>query len=266
MFPLIKRPKNTYIFLFLLLFISSSTSVWAKMITASAFIVVNGQSGKIITSRNMHIQYAPASTIKLVTALVVRDHAAVSDRFRISQKARDVEPSKAYLTYNADYYVSHLLFALLLRSSNDAAIALAEGVSGTEASFVALMNQKCQQLGLKNTVCQNASGLPAPGAHHSTVYDLVILMNAVVRDPVLLHMLKTPTRTIKGSDGRRITLTSRNKLLKKTNHMLIGKTGYTKNAGHCFVGLREGKQTPLLFAMLGGRRLWKDINVMLERK
>jgi len=240
-------------------------SVYSKQLTAKSAIVVDSASGKICFGKNIYSKRLPASTTKLVTALVARDNALLSDKFVVSKNAAKIEPSKAYLTFNEKYLVSSLLSAALMSSANDASIVLAEGIAGDEKKFVDLMNAKCKEIGAKNTKFANCTGLPSKEKQYTTVYDLVVIMNKVMKDPVLVNIMEKKQKEIKGTDGKEIKLINHNKYLWKTDGLLLGKTGYTIAAGQCFAGFKKNKfKNDILFAVLGGKTLWGDIKEIIS--
>ncbi len=243
-------------------------SAWAKQqkrdkknpwITARSFAVLDSGNGKILSSRRPHLRLPSASTVKVMTALVVLEKADFDQPVKVSHNAALAQPSKAYLTEGADYSVYDLLQALLLASANDAAVALAEATAGSEANFAQLMNEKAKKLGMKNTFFVNASGLPDPQTRqYSCAYDLAVMMRHAIKNPIIAKLISKKSAAITGSDGKQLFLNNHNKLLKEHAYIL-GKTGYTVEARHCFVGVGQLGKRGISFAILGSSKPWQDI-------
>jgi len=257
--------------LFALLFIFNFA--WAKekkvkrqpWITARSFVVLDSRSAKILSSRQPHLKLPSASTVKVMTALVVLENADFTQPVVISHNAALAAPSKAYLSEGASYTIYDLLQALLLASANDAAVALAEAVAGSEINFSQLMNEKAKKIGMKNTFFVNASGLPDPCTkQYSTAYDLAVLMRYAMRSQIIKNIIAKKAVVITGSDGKTLYLNNHNKLLKERQDIL-GKTGYTIEARHCFLGSANFKKREVVFAILGSRKPWQDIRRLINR-
>jgi len=154
----------------ILLFLSAACSVLlAGVVSADdlhsrAAIVVEASTGRVLYGKNPNLRLPPASTTKLMTAMVTLDRLDVNDVVTISEKAANVSPIKAHFRAGEKVTVKTLLYAALLRSANDAAVALAEAVGGTEDKFAEMMNQKVLALGMSDTKFINATGLPGTGS------------------------------------------------------------------------------------------------------
>ncbi len=221
-------------------------------------------TGHILFSKNPHLRLPPASTTKVMTALLALEMLPLERQIVASQNAFNVSPSKAGLGVGVRYRVKDLILAVLVASSNDAAVVLAEAVSGSEEDFVILMNQKAQSLGLKNTKFINATGLPGPKGkkrlhQYSTAYDLSRLMWYASRDRRIDEMMAVTKAVIYGSDFRRILLYTHNKMLWKTPGLVKGKTGWTFASRHTFAGTNYASPKRFTFAMLHSQNPWIDI-------
>ncbi|MFA5039326.1 MAG: serine hydrolase [Candidatus Omnitrophota bacterium] len=232
-------------------------------VTARAVYAVDYTNRKVLYAKNKRMKLYPASTVKLLTGLVVLDHKDLQDRVLISARAVNVEPTKAGLTRGATYTVGDLLEALLATSANDAAVALAESVAGSEAGFARLMNKKARDLGMKDSHFVNASGLPDK-AQVSSAYDMVILTRAAFSHPFVKKVMAKKQVTITGSDGRKIVRANHNKLLwRLDNPQVLGKTGYTISAGHCYAGIAYYNDRRVSLVILKSRKPWADIYALL---
>ena len=155
----------------------------APPVDAAAYALVNAATGETLAAKAPDRELPMASTTKIMTALVVLENAKLTDRMTVTPAAAAIEGSSGMLEAGETLNVRQLLTALLVPSGNDAAVTLAQGVSGSQAGFVALMNRTAQRLGLTETHYSNPHGLDGPG-HHSSVSDMVALAEEAMRDPV----------------------------------------------------------------------------------
>lgn len=156
------------------------------------------------------------------------------------------------------------MFAILLRSANDASVALAEAVSGTEKKFVALMNKRARQLGCRHTKFANSNGLPTKkGTQYTTAYDMYLIFRQALKHDFFKKAITYKSKTIISEKGRKITVKSHNKILFfDWKQKLFGKTGYTRAAKSCFIGYTPYKGDDLIIAIFGckgGGWRWRDI-------
>lgn len=250
--------------------LSFADEAWAKSkkksrkqvtsLTAQSYVIVDMKDGRILRGKNPHTKLPPASTTKVMTALLALQYLPMDYPVRISQHAVNAAPSKAGLTKGAAYLARDLVKACLVSSSNDAAVALAEAVSGSEWEFASLMNQKARLLGMRSTKFINASGLPAKGQKQfTTAYDLTRLMREIIKDKRVDEMMAIVETAITGSDGRKIYLKAHNKMLWKKPKFVKGKTGWTFASRHTFVGTNYSSRKSFAFAMLKSQKPWADI-------
>jgi len=207
----------------------------------------------------------PASTTKLMTALVVLERAQVSDTVIISERTALTPPIKIGLRKGDTVTIETLLHAALIRSANDAAVALAEAAGGSEEKFVDLMNRRAIDLGLYNTRFINPNGLPGPG-QYITAYDLAEIMRQAVKNPLLGAILGTRAAELSTGEGRTVFVKNTNHLLWTDEGLLVGKTGYTREAGHCFAGAGERETGTIIVALLGTPSrglLWEETEKLM---
>lgn len=232
----------------------------APFLTAKSAVVIDARKGKILYSKNPHLRLPPASTTKVMTALVALENLPLDRQVAVGPNAAGVAQSKAGLTPGAQYRAGDLVVATLVSSSNDAAVALAEAVAGSEKKFVWLMNSKARELGMFNTKFVNATGLTnRRHRQYSTVYDLAILMRQAAKDKRIDRIMGITTTFIYGSDRRPIFIKSHNKMLWRTPNFVKGKTGWTLASRHTFVGTDYSPNKRIMFAMLSSHKPWKDI-------
>jgi D-alanyl-D-alanine carboxypeptidase len=225
--------------------------------------VVDAQTGEIYFARNPNLQLPPASTTKLLTALIALHETAPEDVLPVSPYASSMPASKAYLRPGWTMQSRDLLYALLLHSSNDAAVVLAEGVGGSVAGFARIMNTTARSFGATQSNFVTPNGLPAAD-HYSTARDMALIMRQVLQTPGMRDLLSTRATIIQPYSGsrKRIPLRSTNKLLWRDDLHVIGKTGYTRLAKRCFVGAASAGGREVIVAVLGSTNLWGDVELL----
>jgi len=223
----------------------------APSINAAAYVVLDYNSGAIIASNNIDAKRAPASLTKLMTAYVVfqliKDgRANLEDDVKISEKAWKTGGSKSFIEVGKTIKLETLLKGMIIQSGNDAAVALAEHIAGTEGTFTAYMNEYAQELGMHNTRFENASGLDYQDQHTSAA-DMAILAAATIRDfPEFYPWYKQKEFTYHDIKQR-----NRNKLLWSDNTVDGLKTGFTKKAGYNLVASANRMDMRLVSVVLG---------------
>lgn len=226
---------------------------------AKAAIVVDPNKS-VIYAKNQDVKLPPASTTKLITAMVALDNLSPETIVVISPDAAKVRSIPPRLRINEILTVNDLLHLALMKSTNSAAAALAEEVAGSEERFAELMNKKAESIGALNTKFVNASGLPE-GVQYTTVYDLTLIMNEALKYPLIKEILGKKECSITTPEGRTLALRNTNKLLWADDNMIGGKTGFTNSARHCFVGAFQTDAGPVVTAVLGTssrNRLWRS--------
>ena len=227
-------------------------------ISAEHAIVVDADSGRVIYEKNADVQSLIASTTKIMTALIVCEQCNVLDRVQIPKEAVGIEGSSMYLKEGEILTVQELLYGLMLRSGNDAAVALAIYCGGTVEGFAQLMNDKAHRLGLENTHFENPHGLDSPG-HYSTAADLAALAAYAMENPIFQKTVSTKEVT---AGGRR--LRNHNKLLWLVDGADGVKTGFTKAAGRILVSSAERQGRRLVVVTINAPDDWNDHSRLLE--
>jgi D-alanyl-D-alanine carboxypeptidase (penicillin-binding protein 5/6) len=207
----------------------------APRVAAPAYIVLDPATGETLAQRAADRELPMASTTKIMTALIVLERADLDDEFTVPAEAVAIGGSTARLEEGEQLSVRDLLTGLLVASGNDAAITLADGVAGSQQAFVAMMNARAKELGLRHTHYANPHGLDAPG-HYSTVRDLVTLAQVAMRNPLFRELVSSRRASIPGPDGiGRRQLESENELLDIDPEADGIKTGMTDGAGYALV-------------------------------
>lgn len=232
-------------------------------LTARAAMAVDAQSGTVYFARNESQPLPPASTTKLLTAIIALRHTAPDELMRVSANAASMPPSKAYLRAGSVYSSRDLLHALLLRSANDASVVIAEHIGGSVPGFARIMNQTARALGATQSNFVTPNGLPSPG-HVSTARDMAYIMRAALQTPGMRGVLSTRNEVIEPVSGgpRRIALRSTNRMLWRDDLSVIGKTGWTREAKRCFVGMASANGREVIIAILGSSNLWSDVELL----
>lgn len=227
-------------------------------VTAASVLMIDLPSGSTLFEKAPDEPRAPASTAKLMTALVVRDQAPLDEVVVITGAAAAMEGSRMGLAAGERLSVLDLLYGLLLPSGNDAAVALAEHVAGSEADFVAMMNAKAAALGLRSTHFANSHGLDAPG-QVTTARDMALIASAALQDAELARIVAKPAAEVAGR-----TLANTNELLSAYADAAGVKTGTTDEAGECLVAaVRRGSHLVLLVE-LGSSARYEDARRLLD--
>lgn len=218
-------------------------------VEAASGILIDASDGRVLWSTNPDERRAMASTTKLMTALVALDILDLDREIRAGRSVAGVDGSSLGISIGEHYRVRELIYAMMLKSANDAAVALAESAAGNVPAFVNLMNEKAKNLGLKNTHFTNPHGLDEPG-HFSSARDLAILAKAALEKPELAKIVATKSWSFQRR-GRTETLRNRNLLIGSYRYATGVKTGHTKSAGYCLVASAKKGSISLISVVLG---------------
>jgi len=225
----------------------------APAISAVSYIVMDHNSGAILAAKNEDEKRAPASLTKLMTSYVVfqrikEEFISLDDDVKISEKAWKTGGSRSFIEVGKMIKLEDLLRGMIVQSGNDASVALAEHVAGSEGTFVLFMNDYAEQLGMKNSRFENSSGLPHKD-QYTTAKDMAILSSAMIRDfPDFYTWYSEKEFTYNN-----ITQPNRNKLLWSDSTVDGLKTGYTQKAGYCLVTSANRVDMRLITALLGSK-------------
>jgi D-alanyl-D-alanine carboxypeptidase (penicillin-binding protein 5/6) len=220
-------------------------------VAARSWMLVDFESGWILGSKDSDLRIEPASLTKLMTGYLVfdalsKDEIKLDDKVYVSKKAWKTGGSRMFIQVDSHVDVESLLKGLIIQSGNDAAVALAEHLGGSEEGFAVRMNHKAAELGMVNSHFTNSNGLPDP-EHYSTAEDIVILGRALIRNfPDFFSLYSTKEYTYND-----ITQKNRNTLLWRDPSVDGLKTGYTKAAGYCLVGTAKRADMRLIAIVTG---------------
>jgi len=220
-------------------------------IAGSSFILMDPVSGRVIMEENSDERLPPASLTKMMTAYIVEreldeGRISMSDMVPISVNAWRTEGSRTFVREGTAVSVEDLLRGVIIQSGNDASVALAEFVAGSESAFVDIMNQQAELLGMEGTEFANATGLPAPD-QFSTARDLALLARAIIND----YPENYPLYAEKHFTFNNIRQPNRNSLLWRDDSVDGLKTGHTQEAGYCLVASAKRNDTRMIAVVMG---------------
>lgn len=242
-----------------------SVSKIAPKTRAAAVMVIDARSGEIFYEKNADAPRPPASTLKLLTALIVAERGFLDRTVTVEPVDTHAEPVKLNIKAGETYTRMELLRALLVKSSNDVARCLARDSAGSVEAFADLMNQKARELGATRSNFVNPNGLPMPG-QYSSARDLSIIAKAAYANPTIRSIVCLPQIVFRYSNGRTRHLENTNKLLKRLAYCNGMKTGYTEAAGRCLIasGARPGRD--IIVVVLGDSKsgIWQDASALLS--
>lgn len=207
-----------------------------------SYICIEADGGKVLDESNADARKYPASTTKILTALVVLENVPSDMKFRVPDYAVGVEGSSIYLKRGEVVKVGDLLYGLMLRSGNDAAVALAVATAGTVERFAAMMNERARRAGARNSHFVNPHGLH-DNDHYTTARDLALITAEAYRNEDFRRIVSTSSITVGEGENTRV-LYNKNKLLSQVEGANGVKTGYTTKSGKCLVGgaVKDGVQ------------------------
>ena len=226
---------------------------------------MDADSGRVFYAKNADTVRPVASTQKLITALCVLDAGNIDKPVVITAYDTACEPTKLYLKPGDSYTRRELLKVLMVKSANDVARALARDVGGSVEGFAAIMNNKCRQLGMRNSNFVNPHGLTEPG-QYSTARDMAIAARVAHRSPLLRSYTSTKSYTFKFNDGRTRLIVNTNKLLKTVPFCDGMKTGTTNASGRCLIssGSINGRSVICVVLKSNTPNIWSDSEKLLR--
>jgi D-alanyl-D-alanine carboxypeptidase (penicillin-binding protein 5/6) len=233
--------------------------------SAASVIVVDANTGKTLYEKNPDQFRAPASTQKLLTALIVAESGFLDRQVTVQPTDTMAEPVKLNIKAGDTYQRIDLLRALLVKSPNDVARCLARDNSGSIEAFAEVMNRRAQQLGAARSHFVNPNGLPVPG-QYSTARDLSLIARAAYANSTIRSIVCLPQLVFRFANGRTRELENTNKLLKRLPYCNGMKTGYTDSAGKCLIasGTRPGRDVIVVVLGDTSSRVWRDASALLS--
>lgn len=268
------------IFTIFIIFILTMTTVYAEdtepiktpVVSAQAAVLMDAETGRVLWGKNADKPMAMASTTKIMTAILAIEKGNLDDIVTASERAAAAPKVKMNLQKGEEHRLEDLLYPLMLQSSNDAAIAIAEHVGGSVEEFCKMMTEKAKELGACETIFETPNGLDS-GDHHSTAKDMALITCYALKNPKFLEIINTRQITIpvKGGDYKSYTIVNKNRLLNEYNGAIGVKTGFTGKAGQCFVGAAKRDDKTLVSVVLasgwgtaGKEKKWSDTKKILD--
>ena len=256
--------KNILLLVLFLSLISFIPKTKASTDTAYSYVLMDLDSGRVLKSKNKDTPLLIASITKIMTAIIAIENKDINDIVTVDESVKKSYGSGIYISIGEEITLKDLLYGLMLRSGNDAAIMISTYISGSEESFVKLMNQKAKEIGMKNTHFVTPSGLD-DDEHYSTAYDMALLGRYAVNNPVIRSVCSKSKATLSyGNPPYRRTLYNHNRLLNSYKYALGIKTGFTKKSGRCLVSYAERNGVGLVAVTLNAPGDWSDHRQMLD--
>ncbi|MGZ4960366.1 MAG: D-alanyl-D-alanine carboxypeptidase family protein [Methylomonas sp.] len=223
----------------------------APSVAASSYFLMDFNSGRILAEKDPDKRVAPASLTKIMTVYVVfrelkAGHLTLDEKVTISQNAWETGGSKMFVEVNKQVPVEDLLQGVVIQSGNDASVALAEHVAGSEQTFATMMNEQASRIGMVNSHFENATGLPSPN-HYSSARDLALLAQALIKEFPEYYRWDSQ----KEFTYNNITQQNRNQLLWRDASVDGVKTGFTDDAGYCMVASAKREDMRLISVVMG---------------
>jgi serine-type D-Ala-D-Ala carboxypeptidase (penicillin-binding protein 5/6) len=237
-------------------------SVLAADITAESYILVEKDTFSIVAGKEYHRPLPPASTTKVMTAILALEKLGEQDSIVPPKKVLSIPASKLSLDPGKSYRAIDLIKGAMIESANDAAYSLSVAMAGSEERFAEMMNQKAREIGARDTHFENASGLYLPN-HVSSAYDLALIFRYALQNQRFEEVIGTKYFMFKRGNAD-VQYMNHNRLLFCFQPSIGGKTGFTRASRHCYVGAFEKEGKTYILAMLGSRNLWGDACAILQ--
>lgn len=252
-----KKITSTIIYIFIIAIMLSGNIASAedckdepKKLYAYSALLMDKNTGRVLWEKKGFDERAMASTTKIMTCILALESCELDEIVKVSKEASKAPKVKLYIRPDEEYYLGDLLHALMLVSSNDVAIAIAEHVAGSTEEFCKLMTKKAKQIGAINTCYKTPNGLDADG-HYTTAYDLALITRYALNNETFMKLINTPSISFcEIKEGRNFNISNKNAFLNMFDGANGVKTGYTSKAGYCFVGSAKRGDLELISVVL----------------
>lgn len=230
----------------------------APSVSAQAAVLVDQASGRILFSKNSSEKLPIASITKVMTAVLAIESGKLNRMVTVSQEAVRAEGSSIYLKPGERIRLSDLVYGLMLRSGNDASVAIAEAVAGSTTGFALMMNEKAAELGMSRTHFMNPNGLDDQG-HYSTAADMAVLTRYAMQNATFRKITGTRSHRVEKTNKEQVrVLVNKNKMLRLYSKATGGKTGFTKKAGRTLISTASSGDLSLIVVTLNDGDDWRD--------
>ena len=258
--------------------VETEDEITASRLYARSAVLMDADSGRILFAKNGQEQRAMASTTKIMTCILALENGDLSDEVAVSAEAASQPAVRLGMREGQRFYLKDLLYSLMLESHNDSAVAVAEHIGGSVEGFASMMNKKAMELGCGDTYFITPNGLDAEdktGVHHTTAEDLARIMKYCIMDSekrdAFLEITRTESYTFSDCEGNgSYSCNNHNSFLHMMEGALSGKTGFTAEAGYCYVGaLRQDDRTFIVALLACGwpnnkGYKWSDTRKLME--
>lgn len=246
-----------------LLFFLLYKPAYAIDVSAHSSIMIEAESGRVIFNKNEHDQKKIASITKIMTAHLAIKYGDLTDKVKISNEASSTEGSSLYLKAGQTVILEDLVYGLMLRSGNDAAVAIAEHISGSVKEFSDLMNKEAKEFKMKNSHFTNPHGLDTDDQHLSTAFDMALLTRQAIQDQTFKKIFSTAKYTPSFKDA--YPWTNKHRLVSGLYpYANGGKTGFTKKAGRTLVTTAKKEDLTFIVVTINGPDDWNDHMSLFE--
>ena len=257
--------SNFIVLIWVLVIFSNNTYAAPKPdLTAESAILMDFTTGKIVYEKNADLRRAPASTTKILTAIVALERGDLKQNISATAAACKIGGSSIWLSQGEIHSMEDMLYGILLSSGNDASASVAENLAGSEKQFAEWMTEKAHTIGATSSSFKNSCGMPQPG-HYTTARDLAVITRYALNNPTFSSMVKTKKKTI-AWPGREYdrAMINHNKLLWRYQYADGVKTGYTREAGKCLVASATRNGHRLIAVVLNSKQTYDDTQKMFE--
>lgn len=233
-------------------------------LVAESALLMDFTTGQILYKKNANLRHAPASTTKILTAIVALERGDLKQKITATPDACKIGGSSIWLSEGETYSLEEMLYGILLSSGNDAAVSVAENLAGSEEQFAEWMTEKAKSIGATSSTFKNSSGMPQDG-HLTTAYDLAMITRYAMNNPIFNEIVKTKRKTIAwpGHEYDR-AMVNHNKLLWRYQFADGVKTGYTREAGKCLVASATRNGHRLISVVLNSKQMYDDTQKMFD--
>lgn len=252
------------VLLFSLLFFLGINYCHASTSTATSYVLMDMNSGRVIESKNKDTPMLIASITKIMTCILALENKDPSEIVTVDESINKSYGSGIYISVGEEISLLDLLYGLMLRSGNDAAIMISTYISGSEEEFVKLMNKKAEYIGMKNTIFYNSSGLDnTTRGNLSTAYDMALLTKYAMQNELYREIVKTKKHTVK-TNLKTYIWHNKNKLLQY-DYITGGKTGYTEKAKRTLVSTASKDNLNLIVVTIKDSDDWNTHKTLYEK-
>lgn len=222
---------------------------------ALSAVLMDGENGRVLYGKEAYKGRPNASTTKVMTCILALELAKGDDYVQVSENAASQPQTRLGMREGQQFYLEDLLYSLMLKSHNDSAVAIAEHIGGSVEGFAEKMNEKAKELGCKDTHFVTPNGLDGEdegGIHHTTARDLALIMAYAIKNATFVHITQTRDYTFTDISGKKhYSVHNTNAFLDMETGVISGKTGFTGNAGYCYVCAVRQDERLFIVALLG---------------